>query len=517
MPIRLRFLLVANAFLAALGVIGFLSISHVDRASDIFSRAAHESIDQVQISDQIRVNLPDLRALVLEYIMATSPEDGSNLLEAIRGRRQGLKQVMSHYNKEDPQLNTPTCQGCHDVFKGYIRSHDQMILLATQGHPGEAFQVYQASAMEYSTLLDQAEEFRQKRYASARADTLRGEALGEEARNMLIASFAAAALVTFVLGHTFSGYVNRRLGGLMEGTRRVISGDFSARIRLQGRDEFRELGDAFNGMTESLEAAQAENARLHEAAIKAREERIALLSDGLKRATEAQENERKRVARELHDEVGQALTGLQLGLGRLARATRSPRVRESAEALNELTVDTIKQVRNLALDLRPGLLEEIGLAATLRQYTRTLSGRIAIPIELAISNFNRRLSPELEITVFRVVQESLTNIARYAHATRAVVELGVEDGVLFVRVLDDGQGFDVEATRADYHHSLGISGMEERCRFSGGSFDIQSAPGQGTTVSCTWRLEPEPAQPGQESNAAGSRAGGPEPVTLEEG
>ncbi len=538
MPIRLRFLLVANAFLVGLGIVGFVAITNLDRASEQFSKAAYQSIDTVTLSDQLRVNIPDLRALELEYIMTSSPDGAVQLLRKMDARRMNLRQVMTHYRqegKDGPALScglchqtsghvsaavsferaalpaapgNPTrdagltagqgiigislhgCISCHQVFKQFLQVHNEIRFLVTEGRREEALATFQESEGEYAALLNEAEAFRQAQYAIARQDSLQGRAAGDTARNTLVATFAVAAIVTFLVGHHFSGYIHHRLAVLREGTRRVIRGEFDQPIRMQGKDEFFELANTFNTMTDSLQATQAENLRLHEAAIQMREERIALLSDGLRRATEAQESERKRVARELHDEVGQALTGLQFGLGRLAKMTRSPQVRESAESLKELTVETLKGVRGVGLDLRPGLLDDIGLAATLHHYAGTYTARTGLPVDLAIGGLSNRLRPELEITVFRIVQEALTNTARYAGASRTWVSLTMENGGLQLIVGDDGAGFDVEATRADYRRSLGLSGMEERCRFSNGLLSIESAPGEGTTVVCTWRETP---------------------------
>jgi len=533
MPIRLRFLLVANAFLVGLGIVGFVAITNLDRASDRFAEASHQSIDHVALSDQLRTNIPDLRALELQYVMTSSSDGGVALLAKMDARRKSLRQVMSHYHQEgkggassscalchrtsgqaitavsyEPaaltsdalggvagqvvgQNSLQGCVSCHQAFKRFLQEHNQIRLLASQGRREEALATFQESEGQYTALLNEAEAFRQAQYAIARQESLEGHAAGDTARNTLVATFVIAAVVTFLVGHHFSGYIHRRLALLREGTRRVMRGELNQPIRMQGKDEFAELALAFNTMTGSLQASHAENVRLHDAAIQMREERIALLSDGLRRATEAQESERKRVARELHDEVGQALTGLQFGLGRMANMTRSPRLRKSAETLKELTVETLKGVRSLALDLRPSLLDELGLAATLHNYAGMYTTRTGLPVQLSISGLGERLRPELEITLFRIVQEALTNTARYADASHVWVDLAMDDGLLRLTVRDDGRGFDVEATRADYRKCLGISGMEERCRFSHGALGIESTPGTGTTIVCIWHETPD--------------------------
>ena len=544
MPIRLRFLLVANVFLVGLGIVGFLAVTNLDRAANRFSDATRRGMNQVNLSDQLRASIPDLRSLELEYVMASDPASSAAVGAKMSERRRSLKQVMTRYHQEgegasisscgvchhvssdrraiavsavgvsvfgsvaspgtsgDPPNDTGDaalqgCTACHQVLKRFLEMHSRIQALASAGRREEALVAFKQADAPYAELLSQADTFRQTQFDVVTRESAEGHAAGVAARNTLIATFALAAVVTFLVGHHFSLFIHRRLAVLGEGTHRVARGELSQPIVMGGRDEFSDLANTFNTMTQSLRNSQFENAQLHEAAIRMHEERIALLSDGLKRATEAQENERTRVARELHDEVGQALTGLQFGLSRLTRMTRSARIREHAEELKDLTVETLRGVRNLALDLRPSLLDSIGLPATLHQYVESYSARTGVPVGLSIRGYSARMRPDLETTIFRIVQEALTNTARYANASRAWVALSLEDGALTLIVGDNGSGFDLDATRADYRRSLGISGMEERCRFSSGAFGIRSAPGHGTTVTCTW----EPATTGPNAAA----------------
>ncbi|HET8943747.1 MAG TPA: histidine kinase [Dehalococcoidia bacterium] len=491
MPIRLRFLLVANLFLAGLGITGYIAIRDVQHASDVFSNVARDSIDQVRLSDQIRANLPDLRALELEYVMTTDPHQQPAVLERMQVRREALRQVMGHYEFSQ-NIDTGTdCVSCHQVYGRYSQSVTRVLDLVGQGRHDEALAEYQDSADDYAAVLTEAEDFRQSNYASAREYSLQGSESADEARNILIGAIAVAVVLTIALGHTFSSYVHRRLKSLTEGTQRVITGDLGGSIPVQGTDEFGQLAHAFNSMTDSLRTSQEENANLHDVAIRMREERIKLLSDGLKRAVEAQENERQRVSQELHDGIGQALTALQLGLGRIEVNAKSPEIQEAAASLRDLSVNTLIEIRELARDLRPGMLDEMGLLPTLRNYVKAFSERTGIPVELSVGALAGRLPPELEVTIFRIVQEGLANMARHARADHAWVALELTDGTLSATVRDDGVGFDVAAIRGEQGHSLGLSGMEERCRFSNGNLSIESAPGAGTKMVCTWQLSPE--------------------------
>ena len=306
-------MLVANLFLAGLGITGYIAIRDVQHASDVFSNVARDSIDQVRLSDQIRANLPDLRALELEYVMTTDPHQQPAVLERMEVRREALRQVMGHYEFSQNMDTGTDCVSCHQVYGRYSQSVTRVLGLVAQGRHDEAMAEYQDSADDYAAVLTEAEDFRQSNYASAREYSLQGSESADEARNILIGAIAAAVVLTIALGHTFSSYVHRRLKSLTEGTQRVITGDLGGSIPVQGTDEFGQLAHAFNSMTDSLRTSQEENANLHDVAIRMREERIKLLSDGLKRAVEAQENERQRVSQELHDGIGQALTALQLG------------------------------------------------------------------------------------------------------------------------------------------------------------------------------------------------------------
>ena len=490
MPIRLRFLLVANLFLAGLGITGYIAIRDVQHASNVFSNVARDSIDQVRLSDQIRANLPDLRALQLEYVMTTDPHQQPAVLEQMEVRRDALRQVMGHYEFSQKMNAGTDCVSCHQVYGRYSQSVTRVLDLVAQGKNAEALAEYQGSADDYEAVLREAEDFRQSNYASARAYSLQGSESADEARNILIGAIAAAVVLTVVLGHLFSTYIHRRLKSLTEGTERIMAGDLEGSIPVKGTDEFGQLAHAFNSMTGSLRTSQEENSNLHDAAIRMREERIKLLSDGLKRAVEAQENERKRVSQELHDGIGQALTALQLGLGRIEANAESPGAREAAASLRDLSVNTLIEIRELARDLRPGMLDEMGLVPTLRNYVKAFVERTGVPVELSVTGLSGRLPPELEVTIFRIVQEGLANMARHAGAEHAWVSLGLVDGTLIATVRDDGMGFDVAATRGEQGRSLGLSGMEERCRFSDGSLSIESAPGAGTRLVCTWKLPP---------------------------
>ena len=190
---------------------------------------------------------------------------------------------------------------------------------------------------------------------------------------------------------------------------------------------------------------------------------------------EAQEAERRAVARELHDDFGQVLTALKLTLQR--------RERDDAESI-ALVDGAIARMRDLAQDLRPPVLDELGLEASLRWYVEREAKRAGLHYHLVLAPLQRRQDASVEITCFRVVQEALTNVIRHAHARHFTVELGAVDGALQLVVRDDGQGFDVPAARARAARgeSQGLLSMRERVALAGGELEIDSAPGHGTSI-----------------------------------
>jgi signal transduction histidine kinase len=200
--------------------------------------------------------------------------------------------------------------------------------------------------------------------------------------------------------------------------------------------------------------------------------------DSLRRVVSGQELERQRLARELHDETGQALTSILLGLKTVEEAPTADEMHAAAEALRELVVATLQDVRRLAVELRPKALDDFGLVAALDRLVNLFSESTGIGIELEAA-LGDRLPAEVETTLYRIVQEALTNIVKHARA-RSVSILVVRRGTKAMVVIeDDGEGFDPEATRED---GLGLLGMRERVALLDGRLTVESSAGAGTTL-----------------------------------
>jgi signal transduction histidine kinase len=189
--------------------------------------------------------------------------------------------------------------------------------------------------------------------------------------------------------------------------------------------------------------------------------------------------ERRRLARELHDETGQALTSILLGLRAVEEAQSGEQSREAAAQLRELVVETLQDVRRLAVQLRPKALDDFGLVPALERLVETFSEATGIGVELEAQLGANRLPTEVETTLYRIVQEALTNIVKHAHARTASVLLIRRSGTVTAVIEDDGDGFRVDDVRED---AAGLIGMRERLALHDGRLTIESAPESGTTL-----------------------------------
>lgn len=213
----------------------------------------------------------------------------------------------------------------------------------------------------------------------------------------------------------------------------------------------------------------------------------------MKRLLSVEDEERRRIARELHDETGQSLTALLVGLRVIEQQAGLPEVRDAAQRLRAVAAQTVDNVGRLARGLHPSVLDDLGLLAAARRYVTDYAKGHALQVDFKSEGLGtRRLPSLLQTTMYRILQEGLTNVARHAQATRVELELRLGAGALELRIRDDGVGFDpaiAEAART----GLGLHGMGERVALLGGTIDIRSTPGQGTTVHARVPLSLAPA------------------------
>lgn len=225
------------------------------------------------------------------------------------------------------------------------------------------------------------------------------------------------------------------------------------RLTDRGNGDLTDLIDTFNAMLDRLETERGASSA---------------------HALAAQESERQRIARELHDEIGQSLTVVLLGLKSVS--DRAPEdLREDLHAVQETVRATLDEVRQVAHRLRPGVLEDLGLHSALNALSSDLTQLNGVPVTRRVDPDLPALSREVELVIYRIAQESLTNVARHADATHVELSLTAEGGTLTLRVADDGRGGVLQ-------EGAGIRGMRERALLIGARLNLTSPPGAGTDV-----------------------------------
>jgi len=236
-----------------------------------------------------------------------------------------------------------------------------------------------------------------------------------------------------------------------------------------------------------VEAEQKIN-ELQAARLEEAQKREALKGELFRRIVDAQEAERQRIARDLHDETGQALTAIGMGLRGLSTGLTNNRNRDQTiktlRHLESLAADSLQELQRLIADLRPSHLDDLGLPAALRWYASKVQERTDLKVMVDIHGDEITISSALKIAIFRIVQEALNNITKHAQAKDVSIKLEYRMNTVIVSVRDDGIGFDLDTVRMSRAHrpSLGLAGMQERAALLDGEVTIQSSPGQGTLV-----------------------------------
>jgi signal transduction histidine kinase len=209
------------------------------------------------------------------------------------------------------------------------------------------------------------------------------------------------------------------------------------------------------------------------------------------------EEEQKRIAREIHDELGQQVTSLKMDVSwikkRIIAAGKEEQFMPRLNQMMELLDESVKTVRRISSGLRPSVLDDLGLMAALDWQSKEFERKFSIPVELISSQKSLDISSDIATGVFRLFQESLTNVARHAQAEKVVASIEIEDGALVLKVSDNGKGFDT-SSKSGRPKTLGLLGMNERVLMMKGRLDISSTPGKGTTVTVTVPLQSEKVQ-----------------------
>ena len=352
-----------------------------------------------------------------------------------------------------------TCHGCHEAS-------------VVRGRVADVLAFVPLSVVPWGIAVRQPEE-----EAFAALAALRR-------RLLLLGPAVVAVAVLFAWGTARS--IRKPLAVLTDAAERIAGGDLGRAIPPLGEDEVGRLARSLERMREALGASietigranqdlehrveerTRELGRLYRA-LREREQGRAQL---LRKVILAQEEERKRIARELHDETSQSLA-----------ATADVPARARLAETRGIAVRALEELHRLLLDLRPSVLDDLGLTSAIRWCAERHLEPLGVAVRCEFSGLPQRLPPEIETTLFRVVQEAITNIAKHAEAETVLVQCAARPDAVTIEIEDDGKGFAPETVAGGT--GLGLTGMRERVELLGGTFEVESAPGQGTRIVLT--------------------------------
>ncbi len=297
----------------------------------------------------------------------------------------------------------------------------------------------------------------------------------------------ALASVVALLGAAWytTRKVVRPVKRLQATARAIAEGGLDTPVGVVAQDEVGQLAEDIEAMRRQLRTYRDNLEQANRELKEQVAERTQRLQETLGKVITAQEEERRRLARELHDEQSQALGALAVSLDRVDRllGTGAPGARAELQEASRTVRILLRETRRIIYDLRPTVLDDMGLAAAIRWCAETHLDRHGIDVAIQDSIAPGRLPAAMEVALFRVAQEAIVNVERHSRAKHAGIELGQRNSSVTVRIWDDGQGFDPGSPgTGEEALGVGLEGMQERVRLIGGKMEISSAPGKGTTV-----------------------------------
>lgn len=307
-------------------------------------------------------------------------------------------------------------------------------------------------------------------------DTSLREALGKATKHLLISIIIMAVIGVFI-SYLLTYILNRPLSKLGLAVNEVSNGNLKTRVDITTNDEFGNFGRVFNSMVENLEKNQLE--------LKQKEE---LRQELIEKIIFTQEEERNRIARELHDKTGQTLTSLKIGLKSLETGLSSEDMKHRLENFRVLLNTSLEDIHNLAVELRPPLLDDFGFFKAVKTYIKEFENKFDIKVKYKISGYSEsaKLPSTIEIGLYRVIQEAFTNIVKHAKAKEVSIAFQKENNQganLLLIIEDNGVGFDINRVNTNSgRRPIGVFGMQERIYILGGKFKIESKVNNGTKI-----------------------------------
>lgn len=302
----------------------------------------------------------------------------------------------------------------------------------------------------------------------------------------LVLATLVVCVVTAVFILVIMHIIAKPIENLVQVVAKITDGQLTVRARVSSEDEIGKLAAAFNRMTDSLIAQREEQERLlvsREALLLQLQERDALRDTLINKLMTAQEDERKRISRELHDETSQGITSLMVAMRVLADDADNEAQREALLASRDVAADILQGIREIAVDLRPPALDDLGVVSAMRKYVEKFRERHNIIVELKVEDEKIQIPTEGAVALYRILQEGLNNIVKHSQATLCKIHLAIEENFIVLYLCDNGTGISPEIIeKARKENRLGLYGMQERAELMGGLFVIQGVAGKGTKL-----------------------------------
>jgi signal transduction histidine kinase len=324
-------------------------------------------------------------------------------------------------------------------------------------------------------------------------------ALPNQLRDGLFLSIGIGFLLTLLVAWVTTRHVVTPTEQLTRAAERMAGGDLASPIKVTAQDEVGQLADSLEAMRRRLQAALASVEQTNRELETRVADRTARLGRVLRTTISAQEEERHRLARELHDETAQTLAALAIVLDRARDAFADDLAPPEANAhileARAIAARLLEETRRLILGLRPSILDDLGLVPAIRWLCETSLGDKGIDVSIEVDRSGVRLPGHVEVSLFRIVQEAISNVARHADASHVRIALEVTDGIARVTIADDGRGFDPAQAMgpAGSAQSVGLVGMQERVGLIDGRMEVHSWLGAGTEIVVEVPVVPEAA------------------------
>lgn len=308
----------------------------------------------------------------------------------------------------------------------------------------------------------------------------------QKLRDIILITLLVCAAASF-LASRITALITRPVSELVRATREIAGGNLESRIEVKSSDEIGQLAGAFNHMSESLITSNSEKNRLLET-LREKEHLRAIL---LNKLITAQEDERKRISRELHDETSQGLTSLIVSMRLLADKETDLTRQGVIMDIRDHAASILENVRNLAVELRPPVLDDLGLTAAMIKYIARYQDNFGLTVDFKSTISDKNLDNQVALALYRIMQEGLTNIVKHAGARNVKIRINQRGKGIVLKISDDGRGVNQEALeKAVRENRIGIYGMKERAELFGGTFNLKSsATGTEITITIPGRWE----------------------------